>query len=453
MHNMDLERLNQLKRIHFIGISGSFNSFCARYLMDRGSKVTASEINLDNASGHYWMDQGVVNREGQFAENITDDIELVIYPNALTPDNIEYKTAKQKNIPLLKISELTGLISSQYKTIPVAGTHGKTTTTAMIIWLLHMLDKTPNFIMGGAGDKIFGIDRSWMLNPDSDFLVLEACEYKRQFLERAPEPYVSVVTNIDLDHTDYYRDQDDYNSAFIEFLANTTHKIVMDADYPNEKKVFEALTENHKFTNAAVIDTDEYSYLLDRINLVGKHNQENALKAILSVKEVLGVSDDELVKAINDFPGLAMRFEHIGSSPAGNPIIIDYAHNPSKVAACIAQANEAYPGRPLIFVWQPHSVERTATFKDDFVDALVGADYTLIPDIYSPSRETEEERRMISPEELEKYFRSHELQVRYTGGLEPMWKTLLDLESELHLPVIVFASAGNLHKFVKSKLT
>lgn len=198
------ERIKKLQHIHFIGITSPFCSFCASYLLSIGITVTASEANQDSDSAKNWIQKKILIPGPHNEKNITDKVELVIFPNGIVPGNPEVTKVLENDIPYVLIQELLGFISTKYKTIAIAGTHGKTTTTALVVWLLHKTVGTPNYIVGDAKDRIAELDNNWESNPSSDYLVLEACEYKKQFLDRAPEPFISAITHIDLDHTDFF---------------------------------------------------------------------------------------------------------------------------------------------------------------------------------------------------------------------------------------------------------
>ena len=185
----------------------------------------------------------------------------------------ECEQAQRLNVPTITIAQLTGLVGRDFKVIAVAGTHGKTTTSALVTWLIHSSLGTPNFIIG---DTILGLNRSWNYNPNSEYLVIEACEYKRQFLDRAPTPYISVITNIDLDHTDYYKNQEDYNSAFVQFLTNPTGYIVIASSSMTESKVIKEVREKNK--EVVIIDMDNSKEIysdIEVLTLFGLHNRDN----------------------------------------------------------------------------------------------------------------------------------------------------------------------------------
>jgi UDP-N-acetylmuramate--alanine ligase len=214
--NIDLD---SLRKVHFIGITSAFDSFCAEYLLNLGKYVTASEFHQELPEAKEWRERGILYEGGHSATYITNDLDLVVFPNGPIPGNPECEETERKNIPAITVGQMLGIISKNFKVIAIAGTHGKTTTSALTVWLLYKgLGIKPNFVIG---DKILNWNQSWNYNKDSEYLVVEACEYKKQFLDRAPNPYISVLTNVELDHTDYYHSQEEYNHAFSEFISNS----------------------------------------------------------------------------------------------------------------------------------------------------------------------------------------------------------------------------------------
>ena len=427
--------ITQLKKVHFIGITSGFNSFCAEHLLRMGVEVTASELSQNPEHIQKWMDKGILYPVGRHDSSyITEDLDLVIHPNAPTPGNPECEMAEEMGITGMTIGQLTGLIGKRFKTIAVAGTHGKTTTVGFVIWMLkNALGELPNFIIG---DTILEIDKSYNYNPESEYLVVESCEYKRQFLDRAPAPYISVVTNIELDHTDYYKDLEDYRSAFSEFLSNTQTAIVIDSRQINIEDVLKNVN-----SSAEIVDIKDIEKECSDVQspMPGKHNRENLLRAC-GVARVLDLNVDIL-----DFPGIASRFEYKGKTDNGMPVYLDYAHNPRKVKACLQGVREQFPDKKIVFVWQPHSYERTYSFKEDFAKNIENADIVLIPNIYVHVREKGKYEHLISEEAFVEFLkeRNPNLEIRYTENFEKT-KDILSQNIYNDDYVAVFASAGDL---------
>lgn len=488
---MTYNELLNCKTIHFIGISSPVSTFCAKYLINQGIKVTASELNQANENGKMWLAQEVLYPGGHNKDYITNKLDLVVYPTGPIPGNPECTEAERLKLKTITVAQLLGLISQKYKTIAVAGAHGKSTTTALIVWMLKNLlpEGLPNFILGGAEDKILTLNTNWNFNPKSECFVIEACEYKRQFLDRVPHPYISVITHIDLDHTDYYKNQDDYNNAFSEFLANTTNAIIINANDNNEQNVLNILNRStdhrvnasakhnvtHKpkifnvgdyvatpkaksastnsatFKNTTVPITfgNSINTVLPMTNsqLQGRHNQENWIRAYIS-GIVLGLPPKSVENALNSFPGLALRFEFSGKTINGSPLYKDYAHNPTKIKACLEGVQQQFPDKRKVLIFQPHSFERSYTFKEAFATSIIAADVVIIPNIYSPTRETPEQKKLITEEEFTQALQSKnpDKPIFYTNGFANCLDKIAELDDGNC--VFIFASAGDLHTLV-----
>ncbi|MDD3474865.1 MAG: Mur ligase family protein [Candidatus Dojkabacteria bacterium] len=428
-------KLEDLQRVHMIGITSGISSFVATYLLNLGVKLTASEVNQDNHVAKDWIEKGVLYAGRHDSKYITEDIDLVVFPNGPIPGNPECEKAEKLGLSTVTMGQILGLVSKRFKTIAIAGTHGKTTTSALITWLLYKeFRELPNFVIG---DEILEINKSFNFNPYSEYLVLEACEYKRQFLDRAPKPYISVITNIELDHTDYYKDQEDYNSAFREFLENTELEIIYDSRGENIEQVL-------KDIEIKKLDCKEIEAMYEDVTagLFGDYNKENVLRAC-GVANILGIFAD-----IEDFPGVASRFQYIGEMENGNPIYLDYAHNPKKVKSCLRAAKERFPNKKIVFIWQPHSIERSLTFENDFAKSLDDADLVLIPNIYAPLRERTLYQNKLSDKQFVKYLKEADPKkdIKYTKNFQNTAKELSKLGKD---HVLVFASAGDLKDIFK----
>ncbi|PIR43650.1 hypothetical protein COV24_01605 [candidate division WWE3 bacterium CG10_big_fil_rev_8_21_14_0_10_32_10] len=427
----------KLKKVHFIGITAPFSSFCATYLIKQGIKVTASEVNQNNKQGRYWLDKKVLYPGGHDKKYITKDIDLIIYPNGPIPGNVECEEAEKLKIKAITIGQLTGIISLNYKTIAVAGTHGKTTTTALITWLLYKNTETPNFIVGDAEDKIAILEKNWNYNIKSKYLILEACEYKKQFIQRAPQPFIAVITHIDIDHTDFYKSQNEYNDAFHEFILKAKN-IILDKSKKNELEV----VKNIKGSVFSTVETKKEVNFI-KSNLPGKHNQENLLRAYM-VGKILKFSDKNILNALKTFPGISKRFEYAGKTEKGSYVYKDYAHNPKKIEALLQGAIEKHPNKKIILVFQPHSFERTFSFKNDFAKAIKSANSVIIPNIFSPRRESEQNKKLVTEEKFIKILKNKNKNTKiiYTKGLEKVNKAVKSQDNGES--VILYASAGDL---------
>lgn len=435
-------KLAQINRIHFVGCVKPFNEFCITKLQAEGKHITASEYLLNDPNRKKYEDLGILYPGGHSADYITEDIELIIYPNGPIPGNPECEKAEKLGIPAITIGQLTGLITRNLKTIAIAGTHGKTTTSAAIVWMLTQIDQEPNFIVG---DKVLGLDKEFNVNPKSQYFVVEACEYKKQFLDRAPNPYISVITHIELDHTDFYSSQAEYNSAFAEFLSNTQETIIMNLSAQNERDVQNSISKHVKWCNTSEFQ-DQISNI--KTSLPGQHNQQNLLRAYCCGIS-LGYAPDKISNALSSFKGVRARFELVGYTSKESPIYNDYAHNPAKIAALLEGAHEKYPDKQIILVFQPHSYERTYTFQKEFAKAVKTADSIIIHDIFAPLREQEEWKDKINAESFSQFLarENPDKKVYYTGDFVKTATKIRELDTDNE--VFLLASAGDLEQVVK----
>ena len=435
--------LKEVKKVHFIGIASPFSSFCAEKLIRMGKIVTASELNQDSFNARYWVKKGILFKGGHDPRYIKSDLDLVVFPNGPVPGNPECERTKQLGLPIIDLPELVGMFSSQMKTVAVAGTHGKSTTTALISWILKEILGEVSFVLGGPDDFLLGTNQNWNFTDKNDYLVLEACEYKRQFIKRAPKPYVSVVTHIDIDHTDFFKSQKEYNQAFVDFLAPTTNFIVMDNKGINEKKV------RLDIENKNIIDVNKYRKLVKFRNehLIGEFNFENVLRAYATAIN-LGFDGNLIKQAVNSFPGISCRFEYVGKTTKGALVYKDYAHNPAKIKACLEGAHKVHPDKRIILVFQPHSVERSYSFRKEFAQAVMGADELLVSNIFSPVRESADDKALITDQEFVQILQKANpgKKVIYIG--EVLQSADLLNNSYGSEDVLVLASAGDLYKVI-----
>ncbi|MBO4457013.1 MAG: UDP-N-acetylmuramate--L-alanine ligase [Butyrivibrio sp.] len=389
--------------VYFMGIGGISMSGLAHILIEKGFKVSGSD-SKESAMTKALSDLGVNIMYGQCAQNITDasPIDVVVYTAAIHPDNPEFVAAKSANIPMLTRAELLGQIMKEYK-IPIAisGTHGKTTTTSMLSKVLLEADTDPTLSIGGVFSDIGGNIRVG----NSDFFVTEACEYTNSFLSFFPK--ISVISNIDADHLDFFKDLNDIRNSFTKFahLLPDDGTLVINGDIENRS----AITDGLGCEIITYGSKEEYDYFPSNINydeqgnpsftahmpggktvdvklaVPGLHNVYNALAAI-AVSNVLGIDCELASRALSLFGGTSRRFEHKGEIH-GVTIIDDYAHHPTEIKATLTAAQN-YPHNKIWCVFQPHTYTRTKALLDEFAEALSLADRVVLVDIYA-ARETD----------------------------------------------------------------
>jgi UDP-N-acetylmuramate--alanine ligase len=364
---MDIENI---KKIHFIGIGGIGVSAIARMFLARGVEVSGSDIDESEITRELEEKGAKIFYGEHKAENLADDVDLVVYTVAIDKDNPEFTKAKELGIEARTYSQMLGIISEGYYTVAVSGTHGKTTTTAMLAKVAVDSDLDPTVIVG----SLLKDSGSNLIIGDSDLFIVEACEYKRSFLDLNPN--ILVITNIEEDHLDYYKDLADIQSAFKKLIDKMGENDFVVCNLNDEK--VKPVIENVK---CKIVD---YTNIKDIKNLkvTGEYNQQNA-KAALAVAEILKVEEEKILKALSEFEGVWRRFEYKGETESGAEVYDDYAHHPTEIQAVLKAAREKFPDRKIITVFQPHLYSRTKLFFDDIAKSFADTDKVLLAPIYA----------------------------------------------------------------------
>ena len=392
--NLDLSKI---KNVHFVGIGGIGISAIARMMLHDGKKVTGQDMQ-DGEVVQELKKVGAEIKIGQSFENISKDTELIVYTIAI--DNYDPELAEkiknQTEIPVRSYPEMLGIASQDKYTIAVSGTHGKTTTTAMIAQILRDNKKDPTVIVGSL---LIG-EKSNFIAGKSKYLVVEACEYRRSFLNINPK--ILVITNIDADHLDYYKDIEDIKSAFREFVTKVPADgfIVCNPDDEN-------ITDVIKNINAKVINYHDYFNKDLKLKIPGVHNKKDAAAAI-AVGELVGIEKVEGEKAVMQFPGTWRRFEFRGELKSGAKVYDDYAHHPTEISSTLEGFRELYSksdGWNITVIFHPHLYSRTKLLLNDFAKSFGDADKVLILPIYY-AREVDD--GTISSEILSERINVHE---------------------------------------------
>lgn len=368
--------LANTKNIYCIGIGGVGLSALARYFKEQGFSVSGSDAGESRLTEGL-QKEGISVHIGQRAENISDKIDCVFYSVAVKEDNPELARVRELQIPVFTYAEGLGYISSTKKTIAVAGTHGKTTTTAMVAGIMRDAGLDPTVIMG----SLLSQEGTNFIAGKGEYFLVEACEYNRSFLELSP--YIAVITNIDNDHLDYYGSLEGIIDGFFSF----TQKIVPGGFLVvnTEAKNIDTLLE--KPVSAAVFD-----YVAkQRFNLLvpGEHMQENA-RAAFAVGKLLDLKDDEIVKSLEQFPGTWRRSEFKGTTKNGVLVYDDYGHHPTEIKATLEGFRAKYPTQKIAVLFQPHLYSRTKLLFNDFVTSFDVVDTIYVAPIYA-AREPKDE--------------------------------------------------------------
>lgn len=422
---MDLERI---KHVHFIGIGGIGMSALARLFLHEKKKVSGSDRSESEITKAL-VREGVRFYDTQVPENISPGVDLVVYTDAMAQDHPELVEARASGIKTVSYFEALSIVANPYYLIAVSGTHGKTTTTAMLADIFEEAALDPSVVVGSLRAKTKTNYRAGK----SKYFIAEACEYRRHFLFL--KPTVLVITNIEEDHLDYYRDLNDIISGFQELAASVPEDGAIIANL-KDKAVKRAL----KGVSATLIDYTEYVDLLSPLKVPGMHNRMNAAAA-RAVAHFVGLKKSVAEKALKEFAGTWRRFEFKGTMDNGAVVYDDYAHHPSELRATIAGARELYPDRELTVVFQPHLYSRTRQLFPEFAEALALADYPILTDIYAAR---ERNRDGISSKDLVKAIEKLNPNALYAKNFDVIVSEIRAHGSERD--VIVICGAGDIYK-------
>ncbi len=389
--------LETVKKIHFVGIGGSGMCPMAEILICRGYEITGSDMNESSTLDRI-RSYNIPVFLGHSAENI-GEAELVVYTAAAKDDNPELVEARAKSVPTLERSIVLGMLTKQFdKAIAISGTHGKTTTTSMVTQILLDSGFDPSAVIGGKLPAIGGNGRSG----DSQYMVCEACEYVDTFLQL--HPAVSVITNVEADHLDYFGTLDNIIKSFNKFANQTSECVVVNGDDKEAMKSVEGIKAkiitfgfSDKFDYYPVfIGEEETVYssftlmhkgeaLCDiTLSVPGRHNVCNALAACAACS-YYGVKPEDIKRALKNFSGVGRRFEVLGEFN-GVTVADDFAHHPTELTSVLTSATRMNFNN-VWGIFQPHTFSRTHAFLDDFAEALAISDKMIITDILAVREE------------------------------------------------------------------
>jgi UDP-N-acetylmuramate--alanine ligase len=420
---------HKVRRLHFVGIGGAGMSGIAEVMLNLGYEVSGSDL-ADNAATRRLAGLGARVVIGHRAAEI-EGADAVVVSSAVGDDNPEVLAARARQIPVVPRALMLAELMRLKQGIAVAGTHGKTTTTSLVASILAEGGLDPTFVIGGRLNSAGAHARLG----SGEFIVAEADESDASFLHLTP--VIAVVTNIDADHMETYgHDFGRLKQAFVDFLQHLPFygAAILCEDDGNLREIMPAVSkpiiryglaesahiraENVRHEGAqmkfTVLRPGSAPPLDIVLNLPGVHNVRNALAAIAVADEV-GVSDEAIVKALAEFKGVARRFQRYGevALPGGGrfTLIDDYGHHPAEMAATLAAARAAFPGRRLVLAFQPHRYTRTRDCFEDFVRVLTSVDVLLLAEVYPAG-----EAPIVAAD-----GRALARAIRVSGALEPIF--------------------------------
>ena len=375
---------------YFIGIKGSGMASLATILSDLGYQVEGSDIEK-----HFFTEEGLLQRNikiNKYDESNIKEGLTIVKGASIKEDNIELIKARKLNLEILEYNEMVGKLTDMFKTICICGCHGKTTTTTMLEQGLGSILKM-NYLIG---------DGTGYANKENKFFALESCEYQRHFLKY--NPYYTIITNVDLDHVDYYKDLEDIKDAYSEFANKTKKMVIACVDDQNtidlkinKDIIYYGINDNNDViaknilykdngTSFDVIINNKLYYHYD-LPIYGLHQVLDFL-SVVTVSYLENIKGNVLQENLANFTGAKRRF-HI-TKINNNIIIDDYAHHPNEVKATINSVKQKYPDKKIVVIFQPHTFSRTKAFYKDFIEIFKKADYTYLLDIF-PARERQED--------------------------------------------------------------
>lgn len=360
-------------KIFCSGIGGIGLSAYAAFQRSLGHDVAGSD-RADSAVLQDLRSQGIFVSLVQDGSAIPPDAELFVYSEAVPPESPERRRARECGIPEQSYFQALGELSKPFRVIGVCGTHGKSSTTAMAARVLMEAQRDPSVIVGTKLRELAG--RNWR-NGGSQLFLVEACEYRRSFL--ALSPSIILLTNADGDHFDYYKSQEDYEQAFVDFVKR------LPADGAVITHGFDPVCRSiAERGGRRMIDVDVLP--LPVLSTPGVHMQQNG-QLVLALARELGIAEDQARSSLAGYSGCWRRLEVRGETEEGVMVIDDYGHHPTEVRATLSALLEAYPGRRLVVVFQPHTHDRTLKLYREFTQAFRGASLVIIPNIYDVRRE------------------------------------------------------------------
>jgi len=452
------------QRVHVVGVAGSGLRGMVHILCERGAQVSGSEM-LESPVLEKFRLRGVKCRVGHAGTNVEQGTNLVLISAAVKPNNPEVTAAQSRSIPVWKYSECLGRLMAERNGIAVAGTHGKTTTTAMVTTVLRHAGLDPSYLIGGEhpelGSSCWG---------SGEHFVAEACEFDRSFLHLRPR--YAIVTNVEEEHLDYFKSLQEIQKAFAEFVSLLPEDgfLTINRDDPNSSLLSEFCRSR---VGTFSLRPGAADYWADRITYAatgtrraggvgfrlvhqgkesvpvwlqvpGEHNIRNALAAA-AVCHDAGVPLEMIAEGLETFRGVRRRFDVIGDGAV--TVVDDYAHHPTEIRAAMRGARAAYPGRRLTAVLQPHQHSRLRRFLPEFVTALSGFDRVVVTEVFR-SRDTDEDARNVRAETLFRHLAADHDDVAYAPTLADVERHVTRVHADGD--VFLFLGAGSITEAAKA---
>jgi UDP-N-acetylmuramate--alanine ligase len=427
-------------KIFFVGIGGIGVSALGRILKAKGCEVSGSDITPSEITEKL-VSEGIPVAIGHNQSNLAEGVQLLVYSQAIPEDNPERSRARKTKIPELSYAKALGELAKDKNVIAVAGTNGKTTTTAMIAAILEAAELDPTVVVGS---EIL----AWHSNArfgQGKYFVLEADEYKRAFLQYHPD--IAVVTNVQSDHLDYYKDLADVKDAFRQFVEQIKpggSLVYNSADENSQDIAAYAPVKKIGFAIDKPAHVNEKNFLLPSLLVPGKFNRENALAAA-AVGQLLNIPNSIIISALTNFGGTWRRFEKIGKV-GETDVISDYAHHPAGIRVTLEAAANIYGAEKVLLVFQPHQHSRTKKLFGEFVETLCQSSVNdmIIAEIFDVAGREESEDQDVSSVDLVRELNSCGKRAQFAADLETAEK--LARRELKRFKAVIFMGAGDIYK-------
>ncbi|MFA6131091.1 MAG: UDP-N-acetylmuramate--L-alanine ligase [Patescibacteria group bacterium] len=435
----------EAKHVHIIGVGGIGTSAVAKWYFLRGAKVTGSDVYPSEILTE--LDRmGIEVKIGHFADNIPSECDLVIYSKAVPATNIERQTATERGIEDASYAEFLGALSKTKKTIAVAGTNGKSTTTSMLGSILKAAGLKPTVIVG---TKNPAFTHGNLEMGDGEYFVVEACEHMASMLSITAE--VVVITNIEEDHLDFYKDLDDIKKTFQEWIDSLPRdaRVIVNAN--------DRVSQSLSIPKRAIFDVEErvvehgaQHFLVAgdpvRLTVPGLFNAMNAAAAMTAARAI-GIETGVASEALGHFHGTWRRFEHVGLWQDAD-VYSDYAHHPTAIRGTIEALKEFFENRRLILCFEPHQHARTKELFDQFVPSFDGVDGLLLCEIYEVAGRNNEGREISSENLMTEIKKRGTIRdIRYAKDYEAVESELRDMVQAGD--ILIFMGAGTIDELAR----
>ncbi len=454
------EHSPNLNRVHFVGIGGIGMSALVRWFLAKKWLVSGSDL-VESQITDSLRKVGVRVKIGHKRVNLPQNgLKMVVYSQAIHHDNPELLEARKLGIIPLSYGEAVGCLTKIYKTIAIAGSHGKSTTTALVGIVLSAAKFDPNVILGTNLKEFHGTN---FRQGRSRWLVLEADEWKASFLNYFP--FITVVTNIDKEHLDYYKTFGNVKKTFLKFLGNTEDGgfLILNRD---DKILFSLQSSILKLTRQKKLKVHWYSVSKTQsekrkakslgkiLKISGEHNISNAMAAF-TVAKVLRIKESIATGALANFQGAWRRMEYKGKWQIANSksilVFDDYAHHPTEIRATLRAFHEKFSTSPIVCVYQPHQAERLKNLFSEFVDSFLDAHVLIFLPVYEVAGRDRVNRGFTS-ERLakaiaKKYSRKHVYYLKNPKLLKGFLRHIVEHFGFTHSPILVMMGAGDIVKY------